>query len=94
MKIGVIIGDGSDVGVFAHGTNARELIWMVRDGMTPVQALKAATVVDAGILKRADLGRVAGGGAGRPDRHAGRPCRIDIAATQHVAFVMKDGAKW
>jgi imidazolonepropionase-like amidohydrolase len=55
----VTIGLGSDVGVFAHGTSYREVQWMVRGGMAPVQALLAATSVNAGIVRMADkVGRV------------------------------------
>jgi imidazolonepropionase-like amidohydrolase len=89
LAAGVTICNGSDVGVFTHGDNARELALLVDYGMTPLQAMRAATSVAATVLRMDDrVGSVKPGYGPTLWPWEGDPAR-DIGATRRVRFVMK-----
>jgi imidazolonepropionase-like amidohydrolase len=91
LAAGVAICAGGDVGVFPHGENARELLLMQADGMSPAQVLIAATSGNARILHLdGKLGAVKPGLLADLVAVPGDPTR-DVAAVKTIAFIMKGG---
>jgi len=90
LDAGVTILSGSDVGVFSHGDNAREIELMVNYGMPALAALKSATSV-AGQVLHMNIGEVKTGMLADLIAVDGDPVQ-DITALHRVKFVMKGGA--
>jgi imidazolonepropionase-like amidohydrolase len=91
VKLGVKIALGTDAAVYPHGMNAKEFKLMVDLGMPPIEALRAATSVDADLLGiSAKVGTLEKGKLADIVAIPGDPT-TDITATERVSFVMKDG---
>jgi imidazolonepropionase-like amidohydrolase len=91
VKMGVKLAFGTDSGVYPHGQNAKQFAYMVRYGMTPMQAIQSATIRAAELLGKDDeLGSIAPGRFADLVAVDGNPLN-DITALENVAHVMKGG---
>ncbi len=90
VKAGVRMAFATDAGVYPHGTNARQFATMVTWGMTPLQAVQAATVRASEALARPDVGGLAVGQWGDMIAVAGDPLR-DVTLLQTIPVVIKGG---
>ena len=90
-KRGVPISFGTDAGVFPHGLNAKEFIYMVEAGMPEKECIQSATITNAKILQKEDLlGQIASGYYADIIATDNNPLD-DISALQNIVFVMKNG---
>jgi imidazolonepropionase-like amidohydrolase len=91
FKAGVKMAFGTDAGVYPHGDNAKQFYYMVKYGMTPAQAIKAATVNAADLLGRSkDGGTIEAGKYADIIAVTGDPLQ-DVRALETIDFVMKGG---
>ena len=89
---GVKVGFGTDAAVYPHGLNAHEFAVMVKLGLTPLQAIQAATVNDADLLGWSDkIGTLERGKWADLIAVDGDPLQ-DVTTLERVKFVMKGGA--
>ena len=91
VQAGVKMAFGTDAGVYPEGTNAKQFATMVQWGMTPAQAIRAATVNAADLIGRStDVGTVESGKFADIVAVSANPLQ-DVTLLQHVGFVMKGG---
>ncbi len=91
VKAGVKLTFGTDAGVYPHGLNARQFKYMVRYGMTPMQAIQAATVNSAALLNWSkDVGALSPGHYADMVAVANDPL-VDITTLEQIDHVMKGG---
>ena len=90
IAAGVKIAYGTDAAVYPHGDNAREFAVLVERGMSPIEAIRSATIHSAELLGVADRGRLKAGLLADVVAVPGNPLE-EIRAMEEVVFVMKDG---
>jgi imidazolonepropionase-like amidohydrolase len=92
VKAGVKMAFGTDAGVYPHGDNARQFFYMVKFGMTPAQAIRAATTSAADLIGRSkDVGSIEAGKFADLIAVTADPLQ-NVRALENVGFVMKGGA--
>jgi imidazolonepropionase-like amidohydrolase len=91
VTAGVKIAFGTDAGVYPHGWNAKQFFYMVKYGLTPMQAIQAATVNAADLIGNPHIGQLKPGAFADVIAVKSDPLH-DIRALESVAFVMKGGA--
>ena len=90
-KAGVKIAFGTDAGVYPHGLNARQFKWMVRYGLTPMQAIQAATVNAADLMGwTSKVGSITAGKLADIVAVSANPLD-DVSVLENIQFVMKGG---
>lgn len=87
---GVKMVYGTDAGIYPHGENAKQFATMVKYGMTPVQAIQAATINAAEALASKDVGIIEAGRFADMVAVAGDPSK-DVRVLENVAVVIKGG---
>jgi imidazolonepropionase-like amidohydrolase len=91
VMAGLKMSFGTDAGVCAYGENAKQFAWMVKYGMTPMQAIQSATSAASDLLGHSnELGSIKPGKYADIIAVSGDPLR-DVSVLEHVRFVMKDG---
>ncbi len=91
VKAGAKVVYGTDSGVYPHGDNAKQFAYMIKYGMTPVQAIRSATSLAAEALgKEKSLGQIKPGFAADMIAVEGDPLG-DVTVLEDIGFVMKDG---
>jgi len=92
VKMGVKLAYGTDSGVYPHGDNAKQFAYMVRYGMTPMQAIQSATIRAAELLgKEGEIGSITPGQFADLVAVEGNPLS-NVRALENVGHVMKGGA--
>ncbi len=91
VKMGVKLAYGTDSGVYPHGDNAKQFAYMVRYGMTPMQAIQSATIRAAELLgKEREIGSIIPGQFADLVAVEGNPL-ADVRVLENVGHVMKGG---
>jgi imidazolonepropionase-like amidohydrolase len=90
VRAGVKMLFGTDAGVYPHGDNARQFAKMVQWGMTPIQAIRAATTSASEALNRPEVGSIQPGAWGDIIAVRGDPLQ-NVALLEHVDAVVKGG---